>query len=327
MEPARAFASLQKVIRPVTLIEPSRISAKLGIELCIASETFQRTGSFKFRAAYNLVSQVSQNQIITASSGNFGQALAHACQLLNKTCIVVMPQNSAQVKIDAVREFGGNVDLIDFASQTRKGRVLELARKFPGAYVASAYDDPHVIEGNATLGMELGMMERRFDCIIAPIGGGGLAAGLIEGLRAAGVQMPVWGAEPLLANDAARSLQAGRIITHETEPETIADGVRTLSLGGLNWPILRDGLRSIIEVPDEKIRESLRRLFLEANLKVEPTGALAFAALLTCPELFESQRVCCIASGGNVDPALFSALLEITTSSPCDIPGAETHSE
>jgi threonine dehydratase len=302
--------SLRELLRPVTLVHASRLSRQLGASVVIASETFQHTGSFKFRAACNVVLRAPNRRILAASSGNFGQALAYACLLLNKSCVVVMPDNSAQVKIAAVREYGGNVDVIDIRTKSRKGRVEELARKDPDVYVASAYDDPLVIEGNATLGQELAALDQSFDFIIAPVGGGGLTAGLIQGLRAAGNTTLVMGVEPLLANDAARSLAAGRIIVNDTEPQTIADGVRTLSLGEHNWRVLREGLAGIVEVTEEQIKVSIRLLFSLANLKAEPTGALSVAALLARPELFRDRSVCCVVSGGNVDPEVFRSLLE-----------------
>src|SRR5215813_2190021 len=175
--------TLLQAIRPTTIIEAPRLAARLGVHLTIATETFQHTGSFKFRAAYNLASSVEQQLIITASSGNFGQAMAYACRLLQKSCVIVMPQTSAQVKIDAVREYGGTVDLIDVRVKGRAERVAELAVQHPEAYFASAYDDPLVIEGNASLGAELAAMNRQFDFIIAPIGGGGLTSGIITGLH------------------------------------------------------------------------------------------------------------------------------------------------
>jgi threonine dehydratase len=277
----------------------------------LASETFQHTGSFKFRAAYNVASNVPQTRIIAASSGNFGQAMACACRLLGKSCTVVMPNNSAQVKVDAVREFGGVVDLIDVREISRQRRVQDLAQADPDAYVASAYDDPLVIEGNATLGVELAALDRPMDIVIAPIGGGGLTAGLIQGLRAGQPrEMPqVMAAEPQLANDAARSLQAGRILANEMEPQTIADGARTLSVGRHNWAILQSGLAGVIEVTEDRIKEAVRLLFNLANLKAEPTGALPIAALLTAPETFRDRSVCCVISGGNVDGGIFQGIL------------------
>ena len=300
---------LNEVVRPTTIIEAPRLATRLGVELTIATETFQHTGSFKFRAAYNLASKVSERKIIAASSGNFGQAMAYACSLLGKSCTIVMPSTSAQVKIDAVRENGGAVDLIDVREKSRAGRVAELAGDHPEAYVASAYDDPLVIEGNASLGTELAALDREFDFVVAPVGGGGLTSGIIIGLRSGGSNARVVGAEPLMANDAARSLRAGHIVVNETEPQTIADGARTVSVGQHNWAVLKDGLSGIVEVPEENIREGVRLLFEFANLKAEPTGALAIGALLTEPGSFRGRRVCCVISGGNVDAAVYREIL------------------
>ncbi len=305
----RPHPPVREVVRPTTLIEAPRLGRRLGVDLTIASEAFQHTGSFKFRAAYHVASQVCQQHIITASSGNFGQGLALACQWLGKSCLVVMPNTSAKIKVQAVREFGGEVELIDVTKTTRAARVRELAVLHRDAYVASPYDDPLVIEGNATLGMELAGSGRSFDFIIAPVGGGGLTSGILRGLEAGGCPVPVYGAEPVLANDAARSLRSGRLLANETEPPTIADGARTLSLGQHNWPILREGLAGIVEVSEEQIKESVRLLFALTNLKVEPTGALGVAALLAAPNLFHGKAVCCVASGGNVDPELFCSIL------------------
>lgn len=300
---------VREMARATTIIESPRLSQRLGVNVTIATETFQHTGSFKFRAAYNVASQVPQSEIITASSGNFGQAMAYACQLLGKTCLIVMPHTSARVKIDAVREYGGAVDLTDVMVKGRNERVAELAREHTDAYIASAYDDPLVIQGNATLGEELSARKNSFDLIIAPVGGGGLTSGLITGIRTNGASIKVFGAEPLIANDAARSLRAGQLIVNETEPQTIADGARTPSLGQHNWAILREGLAGIVEVPEERIAEAVRLLFSLANLKVEPTGALGVAAVLTQPELFRDLSVCCVVSGGNVDTEVYRRIL------------------
>ncbi len=310
MDQARASARpLHEVVRATTVIEAPRLANLLGVELTIASETFQHTGSFKFRAAYNLASKVEQRKIITASSGNFGQAMAYACSLLGKACTIVMPATSAQVKVDAVREYGGGVDLIDVKVTGRAARVAQLASENPDAYVASAYDDLLVIEGNASLGAELAALSREFDFVVAPVGGGGLTSGIVVGLRAGGSSARVVGAEPLMANDAARSFRAGHIVVNETEPQTIADGARTVSVGSHNWAVLKEGLSQIVEVPEENIKQGVRLLFGLANLKSEPTGALAVGALLTEPEAFRGRRVCCVISGGNVDPAVYREIL------------------
>ena len=167
-----------EAIRPTTIIEAPRLSKRLGAQVVIASETFQLTGSFKFRAAYNVALNVPHEHIIAASSGNFGQALAYACQLTGKRCTVVMPHDSARVKVEAVRDYGATVDLIEVREISRSERVQQLAGE--ASYVASAYDDPLVIDGNASLGDELLALGRRFDAVIVPVGGGGLIGGIAQ---------------------------------------------------------------------------------------------------------------------------------------------------
>ncbi len=302
--------------RPTTLIESVRLSDHVGADVVLASEAFQWTGSFKYRAAANVARSVPHPAIITASSGNFGQAIAFASRLAGKRCTVVMPANSARVKVDAVRAYGATVDLIDTTKVRREDRVAALAAADPSAYVASAYDDPLVIEGNASLGRELAAINatRRatapFDAVLAPVGGGGLSAGVVTGLRAAGDATPVWGVEPTMANDFVRSLAAGCVITHDQEPQTIADGARTRSVGRHNWAVLRTGLAGAVDASEAQICEAVRLCFQLANVKIEPTGALALAALLAQPERFAGRRVCCVLSGGNVDPGVFCGIIE-----------------
>ena len=304
---ANQMKSLLEAIRPTTFIESAKLSDYLGIDVTVASETFQHTGSFKFRAAYNVALNVPNDEIVGVSSGNFGQALAYACKLLEKKCTVIMPKNSAQVKVDAVRSYGAEADLIDVNVVSRTERLGQIANERPDAYLASAFDDQLVIDGNSTLGDELA--ERDFDAVIVPIGGGGLSSGIIQSFQRNGSVTKVFAAEPLMANDAARSLIAGALIANESEPQTIADGARTLSVGDINWPILKNGLAGVIEVPEDKIAEALRLYFGLANLKCEPTGALSLGAILLDKERFRDKKTCLVVSGGNVDPAVYGKLL------------------
>ncbi len=299
---------LELVVRPTLALPAPRLGERLGCAVTLIVETFQHTGSFKFRAAYSVAHAVPNPRLITASSGNFGQALANACRKLGKGCTVVMPATSVRVKIDAVRALGARVELIDVRAKSRAARVAELAAEDGEAYVASAYDDPLVIAGNATLGREIAGAGD-FDYVVVPVGGGGLASGIAVGLADRRARAQLWGAEPALANDAARSLAAGELLSNDGEPATLADGARTVSLGKHNWAILRDALAGIIEVPEARIVEGLRRLFLDDNLKVEPTGALGVGALLAEPERFRGRWVACVVSGGNVDPELYADLL------------------
>jgi threonine dehydratase len=301
--------TLLEAIRPTTFIESEKLKTHLGVDLTVATETFQHTGSFKFRAAYNLALNVPNDEILTASSGNFGQALAYACKLTNKKCTVVMPETSALVKIEAVISYGATVELIDTRQIGRSEKVRQLAEKMPDAYVASAYDDLFVIEGNATLGDEISNYQSSFDFVISPVGGGGLISGISNGLWRNGNKAKLFGAEPLLGNDASRSLKAGEIIVNEIESTTIADGARTISLGKHNWEIVQKGVAVIIEVSEEKIVEATRLYFSLANLKVEPTGALSLGAILERTEMFAGKRIACVVSGGNVDAEIYRKII------------------
>ncbi len=302
------WETLPQYVRPTLLLRNSTLSEQLGCDVTIATETFQYTGSFKFRAAYNLLASIPNKRIVAASSGNFGQAVAYASKLLGKTCTIVMPATSAQVKIDAVQAYCGIVDLIDVREISRAGRVQQLLAEQTDAFAAPAYDDYRVVAGNSTLGKDI-FSGGDFDILVAPVGGGGLSSGLVIARDHLQKQTQIIGAEPLPGNDAARSLHSGHLVPNEQEPPTIADGARTISLGQLNWEIVHQGVADIVEVPDPLTLEALRRYFRYVNLKVEPTGALSLGALLTQPEQFRGKRVCCVVSGGNVDPAVYAEAL------------------
>jgi threonine dehydratase len=297
------------MIRPTTFVRSTRLDRWLGAEVVLASETFQHTGSFKFRGAWHTALNVPNERLLAASSGNFGQALAFACQVLKKKCTVVMPHDSVAVKVQAVKDFGGVVDLVDVRKISRAARLAELSAQDPEAYVAGGYDSDLMIAGNSTLGKELAELSGSVDAIVTPVSGGGLASGIVTGLRARGSTIPVIAAEPLLGNHTARSLRAGTRIVDDREAATIADGARTTALGRRNWDILKDGLAGVIEIPEQAIRDGVRILFHLANLKAEPTAALSLAALVVDHERFKDKRVCCVISGGNVDAALYAELI------------------
>lgn len=302
------WEDLPRHIRPTFFLPAPALSARLGCDLTIASETFQYTGSFKFRAAYNLLASIPQQRVVAASSGNFGQAVAYASKLLGKSCTIVMPATSARVKVAAIQGYGGTTDLIDASKISRAERVRQLLAEQEGAFEAHAYDDYRVVAGNSTLGKEI-LGAGDFDTLVVPIGGGGLSAGQIIARDHLNARAEIIGAEPQPGNDAARSLRAGQLVSNEQEPPTVADGARTISLGNLNWEILRQGIADIVEVPDTITLEALRAYFA-LNLKVEPTGALALGAVLAQPERFAGKRVCCIVSGGNVDPLVYVKALQ-----------------
>ncbi len=312
----QVWGSLPPHIRPTTFQSTYLLNRALDADVTVASETLQVTGSFKFRAAYNLLSEVAEEEVITSSSGNFGQAVAYACMLLGKRCTVIMPTTSSKTKQAAVKAYGGQVELLDTSSMSRQERIAEVRAEHPEAFFAPPYDHYRVVAGNSTLGKEiierLHTPDRKLDYIVCPVGGGGLISGIVTARDILAPEIEVIGAEPLLGNDAARSLREGRHISLEAEPLTLADGTRTLSVGKLNWEIIRDGLQRIIEVPEEKIAEGLRLLYSAANLKVEPTGALSTGAALTQPDM-KGKRICLVVSGGNVDAETYIRLLGETT--------------
>ena len=302
-----AWALLAEHARPTTFVRSDALNDLVGAQITLACETFQLTGSFKFRGAFNLLSTVPNREIVSASSGNFGQAVALAARMLGKSCTVVMPATSSKVKIEAVRRNGAEVDLVDTSKVPRMERVRQLMSEREDAFFAPAYDEVRVIAGNSSLGREIFESGMDFDVVIVPVGGGGLISGIIAARDALGARAQIIGAEPAIANDAARSFRAGELIANEQEPPTIADGARTLSLGQITWPIVRGGVEDIIEVSEAAIAEAMRQLFRYANLKAEPTGALSVGAL--GDGRFAGQRVCCVVSGGNVDDELYAAVL------------------
>lgn len=310
------WQTLHPHLKPTTFQSTFLLNKALDADVTVASETLQVTGSFKFRAAYNLLFTVPQDEVITWSSGNFGQAAAYACMLLNKSCTVVMPTTSSKAKQAAIQAYGAQIEFVDTSVKSRSERVEEVKAERPNAFYAPPYDHYRVVAGNSTLGKEifekLHTEDQKLDCVICPIGGGGLISGIIVARDLLAPDVEIVGAEPLLGNDAAQSLREGRLVSLPAEPQTIADGTRTLSLGNINWEIISKGVRRIIEVPEENISGGLRTLYACANLKVEPTGALSVGAMLYQPDTFRGKRVCCVVSGGNVDPEVYAGMLQGT---------------
>ncbi|HZT05697.1 MAG TPA: threonine/serine dehydratase [Chloroflexota bacterium] len=303
------WASLGSIVMPTLLLHSSALDEAVGAHVTLACETFQRTGSFKFRGAYNLLRSVSAERIVSASSGNFGQAVALAARMLGKHCTVVMPNTSARVKIEAVRRNCAEVDLIDTATVRRLDRVQEVMEQQPGSFYAPAFDDLRVVAGNSSLGRDVLAQVADLGALLVPVGGGGLISGIVTARDVLGSRTRIVGAEPAIANDAARSFRSGTLIANDEEPPTIADGARTLSLGAVTWPIVQRGVDEIVEVPEATIAHATRLLFRTANVKAEPTGALALGAALVCRERFAGQRIGCIVSGGNVDADVYAAIL------------------
>jgi threonine dehydratase/serine racemase len=274
-----------------------------GRSLFFKCEQWQKVGAFKFRGASNAVLKLSpaeaERGVITHSSGNHAQALALAARLRGIPAHIIMPENASPVKRRAVEDYGGHVVLCEPTLEARES-VTATVQSQTGATLIPPYNHPDVIAGQGTVALELLDQVPNLDAIVTPVGGGGLMAGIAIAAKGLNPAVRIFAAEPAGADDAARSKVLGRLVP-QTGPKTIADGLLT-SLGDLTWPLLRDQVERVITVSEEEIRQALRLSWERAKLVIEPSAAVALAAVLT--EAFRGlggvARVGVVLSGGNV---------------------------
>lgn len=288
-----------------TPIETSRtLNEMAGRELLFKCENLQRIGAFKIRGATNMINNLSDEAaargVVTQSSGNHGQAVALAAALRGIPAHVVMPENSLKVKIRAVEGYGANVVLCEPTLEAREIGAERLLAETGAAYIPP-YDHPEIVAGQATATLELLGQVDGLEAVVTPVGGGGLASGACLSVAATDPSIRVIGAEPLGADDAARSLAAGRLIP-QTAPATIADGLRS-SLGAVTWAILSRGLDRVVTVTEEEIVAAMRLVWERMKLLIEPSAAVAVAVVLgdEFRALDGLARVGVILSGGNMD--------------------------
>tara|TARA_B100000678_G_scaffold113360_1_gene94749 strand:- start:295 stop:1239 length:945 start_codon:yes stop_codon:yes gene_type:complete len=265
-------------------------------------ENFQKMGAFKMRGATNAILQLSQEDqkkgVVTHSSGNFAQALSLAAKSLGITAYIVMPSSAPQVKKDAVKTYGG---IIIECPPTLKNRE-ETAQKIveeKGATFVHPSNDIEVILGQGTAALELLQKQPHLDLVITPIGGGGLIGGTALAVNLFAKSAKTIGAEPFEVDDAYRSLISGTIETNQST-NTIADGLKT-QLGDQNFPIIQKHVEEIIRVTEEEIKNALKLIWERMKIIVEPSSAVALAALLKEPAKFKNKQIGVIISGGNVD--------------------------
>ena len=293
------------------LIRQLKLESRFGCELYLKAENFQRVGAFKFRGAFNTLASLRETDdpslVITSSSGNHGQAVAASGQILGIRVIVVMPENAVQVKVDAVRGYGGDIEFAGTTSPEREARAQEIGRETGGTVIGS-FDDARIIAGQGTTGLEIVEQLADVDLVLVPVGGGGLISGIATAVKALRPDARIIGVEPEGASDTYQSLREGRRITIE-HIDTIADGLRTSSPGVLNFEIMKRLVDSIVLVSDDAIREAMRALAFDAKLTVEPSGAVAVAALLSGHVEVSAQKVVAVISGGNVDPHAYAQVV------------------
>ena len=297
---------ISRYVNRTPVLTCASLDRMVGARLFFKCENFQKTGAFKFRGACNAVFLLSDKEasrgVVTHSSGNFAAALALAARERGITARIVMPSNAPAVKIAAVKGYGG---IITFCEPTLKSRetTAEKVIQETGATFVHPYNDYRIIAGQGTAALELMEEIPDIDFLLAPVGGGGLLSGTAIAAKGLNPKIKVIGCEPKNADDAHRSMKAGRIIPSEN-PNTIADGLRT-SLGDKTFPIIRDLVDEILLATEEEIITAMRHIFERMKIVVEPSAAVPVAVLLSHQLNVKNNRVGVIISGGNVDFSRF----------------------
>jgi threonine dehydratase len=288
-----------------------RVSGKVWLK----AESLQPIGSFKLRGAANKILQLTPDEIrrgvITYSSGNHAQGVAYAARAVGAKAVIVMPSNAPSIKRAATLALGAEIVDVGPASDERLARAEELVREH-GYVVIPPYDDEQIIAGQATCGLEIVEKLPDVDLVLSPVSGGGLLSGTATAVKLLHPEAKVFGIEPELAGDTAESFRTGRIVAWPAEmtSRTIADGLRTQSVGVRNFAHIQAYVDGIITVTEAQIRAAMRAIVATARLVPEPSGAVTTAALLFhAAELPPFRRAVALVSGGNVDPRMLAEVL------------------
>lgn len=298
----QAAERIKPYVHRTPVLTNESLDQRVGAQVYLKCENLQKVGAFKFRGAcnavYSLNGEEAQFGVCTHSSGNHAQALARAAQLRGISAYIVMPNNAPQVKKDAVAGYGGQITFCEPTLQARES-TLERIRLDTGATVLHPYNDERVIAGQGTAALELLEDVPDLDVIIAPVGGGGLLSGTAIAATASKKGIRVIAGEPEMADDAYRSMQAGRIVP-SVNPKTVADGLLT-SLGTLTFPIICERVEQIVTVSEQGIIDSMKFIWERAKLVIEPSAAVAVGVLWEKKIDLNGLKVGVILSGGNVD--------------------------
>ena len=283
-------------------------------KLFLKLENLQPIGAFKLRGAYNKVASLSKDErqrgVISYSSGNHGQGVAYAARALGVKAIIVMPGNAPKNKLEATAALGAKIITVGPGSEERRLRAEELAAEY-GYAIVPPYNDEKIIAGQGTVGLEILEDLPNVETVLVPVGGGGLISGISAAVKLSNPKIKVIGVEPELAADAQASLRAGRIVCFPAEQvsRTLADGLRTQSIGAINFEHVHTYVDDIVTVTEDEIREAMRTLSGNAKTLAEPSGAVAPAAFLFhSSELANTKINVAVVSGGNIDPLLLAEL-------------------
>jgi threonine dehydratase len=288
------------------LLRSRTLDALVGAPVVLKAENLQRTGAFKFRGASNAVAALRPEGVCSVSSGNHAQALALAAREHGASATILMPRDAPASKREATEGYGAEVVEFDRYTEDREALARALAAE-RGLTLVHPYDEPLVMAGQGTVGLELADEVDDLDAVIVPCGGGGLIAGVATAIKAAQPGARVIGVEPEAGDDTARSLQAGERVRVDVRP-TIADGQQVPTPGERTWPVIRALVDDVVTVSDAEIVTAMRLLFERVKVVAEPSGACALAALLAGRIGPRGGTVAVVISGGNLDAARFAAL-------------------
>ncbi|HZS93231.1 MAG TPA: threonine/serine dehydratase [Chloroflexota bacterium] len=310
-----AAVRLKGVASRTPLVPVTTVTDPGSNTIWLKAENLQRTGSFKFRGAYNAISSLGPEErargVITYSSGNHGQAVACAAHLLGIPAVIVMPDNAVPIKVDATRRWGAAIEFAGTTSLDREDRARELVAE-NDYVVIPPFDDTRIIAGQGTAGLEIIADLPDVEAVVVQVGGGGLISGVATAVKSLRPDVAVIGVEPSGGADARDSLREGRLVTWD-RIDTVADGLRTSRIGELNYSTIRELVDDIVTVDDEEILSTVGLLAREVKLVVEPSGAVAAAAVLSDRTGLRGAKVAAMISGGNIAPdVLASCLLQKT---------------
>lgn len=293
------------------VLTSTRVDAEVGASVFFKCENFQRVGAFKFRGAFNALSRFDDEQrrdgVVAFSSGNHAQAVALSARLLHIPATIVMPSDAPVSKLAATRGYGAEVVEYDRYTQDREEIGTKLAAE-GGLTLVPPYDHPDIVAGQGTATKELIEDAGELDALFVCLGGGGLLAGGALAARALSPSCRIFGVEPEAGDDGRRSLAAGEIVRIDT-PDTIADGARTTALGAIPFVIIRREVEAVHTASDDELCDAMRVFASTLKIVVEPTGALAFAAVRRLAPQLAGLRVGVLVSGGNIDLGRYRALL------------------
>jgi threonine dehydratase len=306
---ARRLAGMA-VVTP--LLESPVVNERLGGRLLVKAEPMQRTGSFKFRGAYNRLSRIDgearKRGVVAYSSGNHAQGVAAAAQILRMPAVIVMPADAPAIKIRNTKSYGAEVVTYDRLNESREAIGQKLQRE-RGAVLVPPFDDPFIIAGQGTIGLELAQQSEAagaaLDAVLAACSGGGLLAGIATAIKARRPSVAVYAAEPQGFDDMSRSLNSGRRETNEPGARSICDALLSPAPGELTFPIASRLVSGGFAVSDDEVRRAMAVAFEDYKLVVEPGGAVALAAVLSGKFPVRGKTVAVVCSGGNVDPDVF----------------------